>query len=340
MQSIIQAVQLLVRFFVKVWLSIAQVLGSFIIVSVITIIALVLVVGKSPERSTNTEIVEKTLIQGSGDHKIVVLPLNGEIVSQDTDSSGFGLSSGLISTDTVLPVFEQLKQDASVKAVVLHINSPGGAVVATDELYRSAKELSDVKPVIAVFRDVAASGGYYLAMASDRIIANPATITGSIGVITQTTQLEGLYEKIGVEINTFKSGEYKDIGSPNRPMTSAEQAIIQSVISDSYEQFVQAVANGRNWSVEKTRAVADGRIVSGKQALDLGLVDELGNLQTGIETARTLSGVSDASVVEYSLGGWLESVLGVRSSVFKGNLLLGVTPKQLIRPAGLYYLWE
>lgn len=340
MQSIFQAIHVLARFFMKIWLIVTQVIGSFILVGLIALIAALVVIGSKPTPSTSTNYTEKKLIDGSDDRKIVVLPLNGEIVSQESDGSGFSLSTGVISTDAVLPVLQQLKNDDSVKAVVLHINSPGGAVVATDELYRAARELGEKKPVVSVFRDVAASGGYYLAMASTRIVANPATITGSIGVITQTTELSSLYEKLGVEIKTFKSGEFKDIGSPNRAMTPEEQVIIQAVITDSYDQFLQAVATGRNWSIEKTRALADGRIVSGKRAHELGLVDELGGLDKGIELARSLSSANDASVVEYSLGGWLESVLGVHTNVLGTSSLLNVAPKQLTRPAGLYYLWE
>lgn len=340
MQSIFHAIQILARFFIKIWLSVTQVIGSLFLVGLIVLIAAVIAVGSSSSSSSKSEFTEKKIVDGSSARKIVVLPLNGEIVSQDADSSAFSLSSGVISTDRVLPVLRQLQHDDSVKAVIMYINSPGGAVVATDELYRAAQELKSQKPVVAVFRDVAASGGYYLAMASNRIVANPATITGSIGVITQTTQLSGLYQKLGVEVNTFKSGEFKDIGSPSRSMTPEEQAIIQSVIGDSYEQFVQAVATGRNWSLDKTRAIADGRIVSGKQALELGLVDELGGLDTGIALAKSLSGANDASVVEYSFGGWLESMFGVKAPSFSASSVLVAGQKQLVRPAGLYYLWE
>lgn len=338
MQSIFHALQILITFLLKVWRSVAQIIGSFILLGLLFLIIAVVIAGSSPTKSNTNSFTEKELIEGSDARKIVVLPLNGEIVASDTDSSGFGLTTGLISADAVLPVLQHLTNDDSVKAVVLHINSPGGAVVATDELYRAAFALRGRKPIIAVFRDVAASGGYYLAMASHQIVANPATITGSIGVITQTTELAGLYEKLGVQINTFKSGEFKDIGSPNRSMTPAEQAIIQSVISDSYEQFLQAVASGRNWDMTKTRSIADGRIVSGKQAYELGMIDELGGLDRGIELARELSGAQDASVVEYSLGGWLESILGAQINPFSSVMATG--SRQLIRPAGLYYLWE
>ncbi len=324
----------------KIWLFFAQAIGSLTLLIVLGVFAVLLFAGKTDTRQDQVEISEKVITTGDASKKIVILPLTGEIVSSSLESSGFSLSTNAVASDQLVPLLKQIAADEKVKAVVFHLNSPGGAVVATDEIYRAALALSAKKPIITVFRDVAASGGYYLSMASKKIVANPATITGSIGVITQSTELSGLYSKLGVEVRTFKSGEFKDIGSPARKMTDAESEIIQAIISDSYDQFVEAVSLGRNWDVNHTREIADGRVVSGKEALRLGLIDELGGLDRGVELAKQLADVSDGEVVEYQLGGWFESLLSGRAKQLPlANMLFG-TSATLTRPTGLYYLWQ
>ncbi len=182
----------------------------------------------------------------------------------------------------------------AVRAIVLRIDSPGGAVGPSQEIYEEVKRLraKEGKKVVASMGTVAASGGYYVACADDRIVANPGTITGSIGVVVQFLNLEGLGEKIGVRAVVVKSGQFKDIGSPARPLTEEDRRIVQGVIEDVHEQFVNAVAEGRGLPVAEVRRIADGRILSGQQAKAVGLVDSLGNLWTAIHEAAVLADIS------------------------------------------------
>jgi protease-4 len=188
--------------------------------------------------------------------------------------------------------------DHSVKAIVLRVNSPGGSAVASNEIYEQLLRVD--KPIVASLGETAASGGYYIACAADKIVANRATMTGSIGVISQLLELDELLEKIGVEVIVIKSGRYKDVGSFHRDMTAEERAIFQAMIDEVYEDFVQIVAQGRELPEEKARQLADGRIYTGAQAKGLGLVDELGNLPRAIELAAELGGIEgEPRLVEY-----------------------------------------
>jgi protease-4 len=170
-----------------------------------------------------------------------------------------------------------------VKAIILRIDSPGGGVGPSQEIHREVSKAKKKKKVVASMGSVAASGGYYIACASDAIIANPGTITGSIGVVMQFSNFEELLKKIGVKGVVLKSGEHKDIGSPLREMTPEEKKIMQGVLDDVHRQFIQAVAEGRNLDRAKVVQIADGRIFTGQQAKELGLVDQVGNLQDAID---------------------------------------------------------
>jgi protease-4 len=171
-------------------------------------------------------------------------------------------------------------------------------VVASDEIYQKMLEVE--KPIVASMGELAASGGYYISAPADVIMANPATLTGSIGVIAQMTNVEELMEKVGVDVIVIKSGIYKDEGSPFREMTEEEKAIWQAIIDEAYDQFVAIVAEGRDLSEEKVREVADGRVYTGKQAMELGLVDELGNLPEAIDRAAEMGGIEgEPRLVEY-----------------------------------------
>jgi protease-4 len=182
--------------------------------------------------------------------------------------------------------------DSSIKAIVLRIDSPGGGVVVSQELYNAVKNArKEGKKVVASMGTVAASGGYYVAAAADRIVANPGTLTGSIGVKMEFATIEKLLEKIGVRGMVVKAGEYKDVGSPFRDMTEPEKKIIQDVIDDVHSQFITAVAEGRHMQEAEVRTIADGRIFTGRQALDLKLVDQLGDLADSIKIAGELVGI-------------------------------------------------
>jgi len=190
---------------------------------------------------------------------------------------------------------EQLAETKGVKAIVLDINSPGGSVGAVQEIYTRILRVKKEKkiPFVALFGDVSASGGYYLGAACDKIVAHPGTITGSIGVIFSVSNMEGLFQKVGYKSDPIKSGKHKDIGSPSRPMTLEERQILQSLIDDAYGQFVQAVADGRKMTVEQVKPLADGRIYSGNQAKELGLVDVLGDSLDATKLAAELGGIKD-----------------------------------------------
>ncbi len=205
--------------------------------------------------------------------KVGVLPVTGVI----TDSEA---------------TIEQLKRfakDDSVKAIVVRINSPGGGVGPSQEIHEEIRKLKGKKPVVSSMGAVAASGGYYIACASQKIYANPGTITGSIGVIMQFVNVKDLIEKIGIKGVVVKSGELKDTGSPVRDMTPEERQYLQAVIDNVHAQFVQAVADGRKLDVEAVRKIADGRIFSGEQAKELGLVDALGNQEDAVAEAGRMA---------------------------------------------------
>ncbi|MEE8450101.1 MAG: signal peptide peptidase SppA [Thermodesulfobacteriota bacterium] len=200
------------------------------------------------------------------------------------------------------PVLEQLNEfveKRDVKALVIRINSPGGGVGAAQEIFRELEKITD-KTVVASMGSVAASGGYYVALGTQRIFANPGTITGSIGVIMEFSTLEGLMRKIGLKSYTIKSGKYKDVGSPFRKMTAEDRELLQGVVGDIHNQFVEVVARRRDLPLEKAKKIADGRIFTGRQAKELGLIDELGNLQDAIDAAAKMAGIKGKPQVVYS----------------------------------------
>jgi protease-4 len=194
-------------------------------------------------------------------------------------------SSGIIEE------LERYLEDKEVKAIILRIDSPGGGVGPAQEIYREVMKIKPKKKVVTSMGSVAASGGYYIASASDLIVANPGTITGSIGVIMQFSNFEELLKKIGIKGVVLKSGEHKDIGSPFREMTPEEKKIMQEVLDNVHQQFIQAVADGRKLDRAKVVEIADGRILTGEQAKNLGLVDQMGNLQDTIEITAKMVGI-------------------------------------------------
>jgi len=208
------------------------------------------------------------------DH-IAVIRLAGLIADEEDGASLW--SSG----DTAGSVLKQLRKavkNKHVKAVLLRIDSPGGTVSTSQEIADEIKGLRDKqKPVVVSMGDVSASGGYYVACGADKIVADPGTITGSIGVIFHTINIKGLGDKLGMQAQVIKSGQFKDIGSPYRQMTPQDKAILQGLIADAYEQFVNAVSAGRHMPISTVKKLADGRIYSGRQAFKLGLIDKLGS---------------------------------------------------------------
>lgn len=198
----------------------------------------------------------------------------------------------IIDTREAVRDLQDHLQDTSVRAVIVRINSPGGVVGPTQEMYAAIQRLrKEGKPVVASLGAVAASGGYYIAAAADRIYANPGTLTGSIGVVMQLANVGALLKKVGVDYVVVKSGEHKDIGNPGRPMSPEERRILQAMLDDVHAQFIDAVATGRNMERRAVLAAADGRIMSGAQAQALGLVDVLGGLEEAVEGAARMAGI-------------------------------------------------
>jgi protease-4 len=239
----------------------------------------------------------------------IILFLIGQFTSQ-SGSTKFAFGDkiavveirGLITQSLgIIEDLHQYAEDEGVKAIILRIDSPGGGVGPSQEIYREVMKIKakKQKKVVASMGSVAASGGYYIASASDLIIANPGTITGSIGVLMEFTNIEELFKKIGIKGVVLKSGEHKDIGSPFREMTPDEKKLIQSVIDNVHQQFIQAVAEGRKMDRARVAQVADGRILTGEQAKQLGLVDQLGNLQDAIDTTAKMVGIEGKPVILY-----------------------------------------
>lgn len=245
-------------------------------------------------------LAEET-VEGSGAAKILLLDLSG-VLAEDTPGLSIGTPPPRVPL--LARVREELRkaeEDDRVKAVVVRINSPGGTITASDILHR---EISSFKarrgvPVVAAIMDVGASGGYYAALAADRIVAHPTTVTGSIGVVMLTVNAQGLLEKLGVAPLAIKSGPLKDAGSPFRKLTDEERAVFQGVIDDMHTRFVRLIAASRNLPEERVRALADGRIYTAAQALGLGLVDRVGYLDDAVAMARQAAGLGEARVVMY-----------------------------------------
>jgi protease-4 len=198
----------------------------------------------------------------------------------------------LDSKDTIEEL-KRYRENPAIKAILLRIDSPGGAVVPSQEIYEEIKRAREdgKKKVVSSMGTLAASGGYYIASATDKIVANPGTLTGSIGVIMELANVENLMKKVGVESVVIKSGSHKDLASPFRRMGDEERQILQNVMDDVHEQFIEAVSAGRGMSIEKVRSLADGRVFTGRQAKGIGLVDELGDLQHAIRITALLVGI-------------------------------------------------
>lgn len=243
--------------------------------------------------------LQETTIEGTGRDKILLVELSGVLAEEP-----------LITLEARPPVpllarvreeLQKAAEDDRVRAVVLRINSPGGTVTASDIVYHEISRFKARRkvPVVASILDVGASGGYYVALAADRIVAHPTTITGSIGVLMLNVNSGGLLEKIGVSANYVKSGAHKDMGSPFRGLTPDERAIFQEIIDRLYARFVELIARERRLEEARVRTIADGRVYTASEALALGLVDRIGYLEDAIVLAREAAGLTEARVVTY-----------------------------------------
>lgn len=232
---------------------------------------------------------------------IVIISILGISRQADFSLASLGDKIALVEINGVIEqsedIVRQLKKyndDSSVRAIVLRINSPGGMVAPAQEIYNQIlKVRENGKYVVVSMSSVAASGGYYIACAGDSIMANPGTLTGSIGVILSFMTFEGLMDKVGVEMEVVKSDELKDVGNFSREMTQKEREMLQAAIDDTYDQFVMTVAEARNMDIDQVEEIADGSIFTGNQALEFGLIDKLGGLEDAISMAGRMTGLGD-----------------------------------------------
>ncbi|MFC4768158.1 signal peptide peptidase SppA [Effusibacillus consociatus] len=304
-----------------------------IIGSMFVLLILVLAVkGQGLSASGSPHKWEENLVEGSGRNKIVQLTVDG-VIAQNA-----GFTSDFNSVDFISQL-DQAMKDENVKAVVIRVNSPGGEVVASDEIHNKIMEMKKRgNPVIVSMGAVAASGGYYISAPADRIFANPATLTGSLGVIFSIPNYQKTADWLGYKENVIKSGQYKDIGNPLREMTEGERAVFQKLVDESYQQFVNIISNGRQIPKEQVLKIADGRVYSGQQAKELNLIDEFGSLEDATRYAIKKAGLEKAKVVKYepkfSFGSILSGKQEAESLLTK--LLQGAAPRISQEPRLLY----
>ena len=272
------------------------------------------------ERFDMTEnfLQEDILVNGDSGERIAVLSLVGTI--ENVASTPFGTDG--YNHPLFLHTIDLAAEDPTVKAIVLEVDSPGGTVPETAEIHRKIVELQQHydKPIYVSMGSMAASGGYYVSAPADKIFAESSTLTGSIGVIMESINIAGLAEKYGIEFNTIKSGEYKDIMSPSREMTEEEHEIMQSMIDEMYDEFVEIIVDGRDLTESQVRDIGDGRIYTGNQAKENGLVDEVGTFDDTLHQLMEDYDLDDAQVIQYdnSMGYFTSLFMGVQGFM-KGN---------------------
>lgn len=247
--------------------------------------------------STYDKNVIKT---GNPAKKIAILTVNGTI--QDTGDSNSLFSSETYNHQFFIKQLDDILDDHQVKGVLLKVNSPGGGTNESKQIYEKIKQIQKERniPVYVSMGSMAASGGYYISAPADKIFADEETITGSIGVIMQGMDYSKLAKKYGIEFNTIKTGPYKDIMSGARSMTDADRKLLQGMVNDSYNRFVKVVADGRGMSIKEVKAIADGRIMNGSQAVKAGLVDKLGYSEDALAALKKDNNLEDAEVYEYT----------------------------------------
>ncbi len=304
----------------------------------LAVVAVVVVLAVGAGGPSVPAVYDEEYVSGEGTEKIVVVPVEGTIASAESSVGGV---QPTVTPEGLSNALRQASDDPSVVAVVLEINSPGGGVTASDEMHQSILDFkrNTQMPVVVSMADTAASGGYYISTAADRIVANETTLTGSLGVIFQITNFSEAADKYGISQDVIKSGKFKDIGNSFREMKPEERQIFQSLVDESYAEFVSVISEGRGLSEERVREIADGRIYSGQQAKELGLVDSFGDLDDAADISQDLASVQGASVVRY-----------VQPEGFTDTLLARLAPQrpqalQIAEEAGLtlepkpYYLY-
>jgi len=297
---------------------------------------------RPPQASSGRHSFFAALLAVLGLIVILVLILSGVVyIFGEPKEKARGTSVGVIEikgiilrSEPVLRTLVQFRNDKNIKAIILRVDSGGGGVAPTQEIYREIMRTRSKKKVIASLGNLAASGGIYIASAANYILANPGTLTGSVSVIMHFTNYEDLFEKVGLKSISITSGEFKDIGSPTRQMTDTEKKILQRLVDRIHQQFVNDLAKARGIPLEKINALADGQIFSGEEAVELGLVDQLGNFEDAIAYAQKAAGLTARPKLVYpkKKKSWFLDVLTGESQV---NLL----PDRFSHPVRLEYLY-
>lgn len=261
---------------------------------------------------------------------LVMVGFNSNKISGD-QIAVLDFTGTITESDKIIKKLKELKENTNVKGIIITINSPGGGVTPSNEIYDYMINIG--KPIYASMGSVAASGGYMMSLAADKIYAQPSTITGSIGVIMSMANTEELFNKIGIKSIVLKSGKFKDIGNPDRPMTEEERQLLMGVIMDMYDQFIDLVATRRDMPKDDVKKVADGRIFTGRMAKEVKLVDELGTWRDAFQAMKTDMNLPNAAlyVVPKDQTWW--------EKMAEGSLVDQITGKTGLRP-GLYYLAE
>jgi len=232
----------------------------------------------------------------------VVNAASGDDVGRSGGKNRIGVVeiTGIITNaDEPLKNLKKFRDNATIKAVVVRVDSPGGAVAPSQELHDAIAKTTETKPVVVSMGNLAASGGFYLSVGASKIFAEPGTLTGSIGVIAEMPEVDALMDAAKLKMNVYRSGKFKDLGSPFRPPTDEDRKLFQAVIDDTYDQFLHAVADGRHLRVEEVRPIADGRVLTGRQAKELKLIDEFGGLEAAAQEAVTLAKLSGEPTLVY-----------------------------------------
>lgn len=243
---------------------------------------------------------EKTL-SGKGEDKILLLDISG-VISEKSERSIAGIKTESGMVDRIKEQLNKAEKDKKIKTIILRLNTPGGTVTASDIIYHELLEFKKKRniKIIAAMMGLSTSGGYYISMAADKIVAHPTTITGSIGVLAIKLNVKGLFEKIGIQDETIKSGDKKDITSPFRPFTKEEKRIFQDIIDSLFQRFIDVIKSGRRGlSPETIKEIADGRVYTAQQALKLKLIDQIGYLEDAIDLAKKVAGIKEAKVITY-----------------------------------------
>ncbi len=304
----------------------------------VVVLALVLGSGGVGGPGSSSVTYEEEYVSGEGADKVAVIPVEGTILSTDSSIGGVQPTT---TPEGFSDALDQAREDERVAAIVLEVNSPGGGVTASDLMHQSIIEFKGrtEKPVVVSMGDVAASGGYYISTAADEILANETTLTGSLGVVIPLLNFSEASDEYGVTQKYITSGEFKAMGSSWKPLTPEEREIFQSIVNEDYDEFVEVIVEGRDLSEDRVRELADGRVYSGQQAEELGLVDRFGDLDDAAKVARDLADVDEATVVRY-----------VQLPTFTETLLARLAPPepqaaQVMDEAGLnleakpYYLY-